>query len=175
MNTYNSILAQLMTHKKWVDMSLYEILYTSVYQDRPDLVKKTLYWLNHIHIVDQIFKSHMLGEPSYFSSTESNSFAPLPELHKAVETLDQWLIDYAQTLNEEAANEVVNFIFTDGDNGSMSRMQMLMHLSSHGLYHIGVTTQELANQDLPVPPLLFTTYLTTMKQQKTPTNMETML
>lgn len=159
MNSHNLILSQLMQHKKWVDMSLYALLQTPAYKNNVDLSNKALYWLNHIHIVDQIFKSHMQGELCYFTSTVSSTFPPLQELHQAAEELDQWLIEYACTLDEDSANEMINFTFTDGDKGCMSRTQMLMHLSSHGLYHIGVTAQELANQGLPIPQLLFTSFL----------------
>ncbi|WP_141619434.1 DinB family protein [Myxococcus sp. AB036A] len=159
MNPNTSTLVQLMVHKKWMDMGLYEALQSPVYADKPDAVEHALYWLNHIHIVDQIFKSHMLGEPHGFTSTESSSFPPLPQLRRAAEALDEWLIRYARDLDDTAAAEEIDFVFTDGDKGRMSRTQMLMHLASHGLYHLGVTTHELSRQGLPTPPLLLTTYL----------------
>jgi len=159
MNLSSSILVQLMAHKKWMDMGLYEVLQSPAYADRPDAVQQALYWMNHIHIVDQIFRSHMLGKPHGFTSTESNFFPPLLQLREATEGLDDWLIQYAQELDDVAAGEEIDFFFTDGDKGRMSRAQMLMHLASHGLYHISVTTHELSNQGLPTPPLLLTTCL----------------
>ncbi|MFC5430705.1 DinB family protein [Paraburkholderia denitrificans] len=159
MNTNTSALVPLMAYKKWMDTGLYESLQSPDYADRPDAVQQALYWLNHIHIVDQIFQSHMLGEPHGFTSTESSSFAPLPQLRSAAEALDEWLIQYAQQLDDAAAAEEIDFVFTDGDKGRMTRTQMLMHLVSHALYHLSVTTHELSRQGLPTPPLLLTTCL----------------
>ncbi|WP_296655240.1 DinB family protein [Paraburkholderia sp.] len=159
MNTNTSALLPLMAYKKWMDTGLYESLQLPAYADRPDAVQQALYWLNHIHIVDQIFQSHLLGEPHGFTSTESSSFAPLPQLRSAAEALDEWLIQYAQQLDDAAAAEEIDFVFTDGDKGRMSRTQMLMHLASHALYHLSVTTHELSRQGLPTPPLLLTTCL----------------
>ena len=159
MNVHSSLLVQLMTHKKWMEMGLYEVLQSPAYAGKPDAVQQALYWMNHIHIVDQIFRSHMLGKPHDFASTESNSFPALLQLREATEGLDDWLIQYAQELDDIAAGEEIDFVFTDGDKGRMSRAQMLMHLASHGLYHISVTTHELSSQGLPTPPLLLTTCL----------------
>ncbi|MDY0071630.1 MAG: DinB family protein [Thauera sp.] len=159
MNPNTSALVQLMAHKKWLDMGLYEVLDSPAYGDKPDVVQQALYWLNHIHIVDQIFQAHLLGAPHGFTSTESSSFPPLPELRRSAEALDEWLIQYAAGLDGPAAAEEIDFVFTDGATGRMSRAQMLMHLASHGLYHLGVTTAELSSQRLPTPPLLLTTFL----------------
>lgn len=168
MNPNTSALVQLMAHKKWMDMGLYEALQSPVYDDRPDAVKQALYWLNHIHIVDQIFQAHMLGKPSSFASTESSTFPPVPELRNSAEALDEWLIQYAGSLDEAAAAEEIDFVFTDGDQGRMSRSQMLIHLASHGLYHISVAAQELSSQGLPTPPLLLTTYLSQARREIAP-------
>ncbi|MEB2704021.1 DinB family protein [Citrobacter koseri] len=158
MNLHTSPIVQLMAHKKWMDIGLYDALQSPAYASKPDAIQQALYWLNHIHIVDQIFRSHMLGQPHSFTSTESSSFPPLTELRREAEALDDWLFQYAQEL-DAAAGEIINFVFTDGDHGCMSRSQMLMHLASHGLYHISVTTHELILQGLPTPPLLLTTCL----------------
>ena len=98
MNVHSSLLVQLMTHKKWMEMGLYEVLQSPAYAGKPDAVQQALYWMNHIHIVDQIFRSHMLGKPHDFASTESNSFPALLQLREATEGLDDWLIQYAQEL-----------------------------------------------------------------------------
>ena len=167
MNLNTAALVQLMAHKKWMDMGLYDALESSVYGDKPDAVQQALYWLNHIHIVDQIFQAHMLGQPHSFTSTESSTFAPLPELRRSAVELDGWLMAYAQGMSDAAAAEEIDFVFTDGDPGRMSRAQMLMHLASHGLYHLGVTTQALASEGLPTPPLLLTTYLNQARKEVT--------
>lgn len=166
MNFHNFPLVQLMVHKKWMDMGLYDVLQSPAYAGTPDAIHQALYWLNHIYIVDQIFRSHMLGQPHSFTSTESRSFPPLAELRREAEALDDWLIQYAQELDETAAGETIEFVFTDGDRGCMSRLQMLMHLASHGLYHISVTTQELTLRGLPTPPLLLTTFLNQEAKEK---------
>lgn len=159
MNFDTAQLAQLMAHKKWMDMGLYEALRSPAYSGKPDALQQALYWLNHIYIVDQIFRSHMLGKLHGFTSTESGSFPSMAELHGKAEALDDWFIQYAQELDKATAHQAIDFVFTDGGKGRMTRAQMLMHLASHGLYHISVTTHELSRQGLPTPPLLLTTCL----------------
>ncbi|WP_341666799.1 DinB family protein [Alcaligenes sp. SDU_A2] len=152
-------LVQLMAHKQWMDKGMYTALQAPEYAERPEMVERALYWLNHNYIVDQIFKGHLLGQPCAFTSTVSTTFPPLQELCALSEALNEWLVDYAGQLDDISAKEEIEFVYTDGDRGLMTRAQMLMHLSSHGLCHISVTAQALSSQGLPVPPLLFSTYL----------------
>lgn len=161
-----SVLSQLMEYKLWLDMGLYQTLDSPSYAARPDALKQGLYWLNHIHTVDQIFKCHLIGVPHGFTSTVSDTFPSLPELRKSAETLDQWLIDYANQLDSTAAAQRIDFIFTDGDQGCMSRAEMLLHLATHGLCHIISTNQLLAQDGLPVPPVLLTSRLSKLRARQ---------
>ena len=48
-----------------------------------------------------------------------------------------------------ALREVIEFTFTDGDAGRMSREEMLLHVVSHGAYHRGNIGQVLRRSRLP--------------------------
>ncbi|WP_175444001.1 DinB family protein [Nitrosospira sp. Nsp13] len=97
-------------------------------------VRTTPIWLNHIHIADQIFKSHLIRQLHGLSSTESDSFPLLLQLQESAKALDEWLIDYAKQLDNELAPERIDFVFTDGDKGCMSRAEMLIPFLTHGHY-----------------------------------------
>lgn len=77
--------------------------------------------------------------------------------------LDEWLIDYAEQLDDEAAAERIDFVFTDGDQGCMSRAEMLMHLVTHSLCHISVTGDMFSREGLPISPVLLTTQIGEMQ------------
>lgn len=160
MSQHANHLCQLLEHKKWMDAGLYKWIADGDYQARPELVRKALYWLNHIYLVDQIFQAHLIGRPHSIRTTVSDDFPPLAELSAAALALDQWLIEFAADLSEKDAGERIIFKFTDGDYGCMTRAEMLMHLVLHGQHHHSVTGHELTQAQMTVPPLLLSSRLT---------------
>jgi uncharacterized damage-inducible protein DinB len=74
---------------------------------------------------------------------------------------DREYIDYVASLNGEELAERIDFTFTDGKPGRMSREEILMHVITHGVGHRGqVSAVMLLNEK---PPAIdgFTTYLHT--------------
>jgi uncharacterized damage-inducible protein DinB len=113
--------------------------------------------LNHIYVIDCIFKAHLKGKPHSFTARNTLTYPPLQELWDAVKVIDQWYIDYADSLAETQLNEAVHFRFVDGGEGVMSRMEMILHVVNHGTYHRGFVGDMMyqipvmpAANDLPV-------------------------
>jgi len=74
---------------------------------------------------------------------------------------DQEYLDYVSALDRARLIERVDFTFTDGAPGCMSREEMLMHVITHGVGHRGqVSAVMLLNSVAPVRDG-FTTYLHT--------------
>lgn len=152
-------LAELMRHKRWIDAAYLELAASAPLAGRPELQRELLYWLNHIHIVDQIFHCHLIGKAHGFSSTVSNEIPDANVLRERMLDLDDSLIALSEQLPPHAAAGSISFQFTDGADGRMTRSQMLLHLSTHGLYHIAVSGAHLAKQGIAIPPMLLTTML----------------
>jgi uncharacterized damage-inducible protein DinB len=152
-------LTTLMQHKQWIDAAFYDLAGSLEVANRPELQREVLYWLSHIHIVDQIFFAHLTGKTHAFTSTVSDAIPELDELRGRSAALNGALIELAASMSSQAAQEVVEFVFTDGMLGAMSRQQMLVHLSTHGLYHLSVTGTHLIKAGVAMPPVLLTTML----------------
>ena len=115
--------------------------------------------LNHIYVVDRIFRSHLSGERRPFDATNTKDTPSLSQLHQAVAASDAWYVDYLASLSEPALAEVVAFTFTDGDAGQMSREEMLLHVITHGGYHRGNVGQVLKSISVSPPRDLYTKFL----------------
>jgi uncharacterized damage-inducible protein DinB len=93
--------------------------------------------MNHCYVVDLIWQAHLEGRPHGFSKRNTDVCPPLPELREAQRRMDQWYIEYADRLSEQAVDEVVQFTFIGGGPGTMTRGDMLYHVVSHKSYHRG--------------------------------------
>lgn len=94
--------------------------------------------LNHIYVIDCIFKAHLEGRQHSFKARNTPTHPPLAELQDLVKNIDQWYVDYADTLPNEQLNESIHFQFVGGGDGVMSRKEMIVHIVNHGTYHRGI-------------------------------------
>lgn len=120
-------------------------------KERKTRYKNMVYTLNHVYVIDRIFKAHLEGKPHPYTARNTETYPPLEELWNAVKTTDQWYIDYADAISEEELLEVVNFQFVDGGKGAMSRSEMILHVVNHGTYHRGLVS-DMMYQVPAVPP-----------------------
>jgi uncharacterized damage-inducible protein DinB/putative sterol carrier protein len=115
--------------------------------------------LSHTYVVDQIFAANLRrAEHGYTSPNRSHALS-LEELSAAIETSDQWYLDYVSRLDEAQLAERIDFTFTDGLPGRMSREEMLMHVTVHGEYHRGQISLILMENSITPPGDGFTSYL----------------
>jgi len=93
--------------------------------------------LNHCLVVNQIFKAHLTGTAHGFTA-DNTPETPTPQaLRASLAALDDWFQTYAETATPAQLSEPVAFTFTDGDQGCMTRQEMLLHVVTHGGYHRG--------------------------------------
>lgn len=93
--------------------------------------------IGHYHVVARIFAAHLTGADHGYPSDNTAETPPLDELRTAVAATDRWYQDYVRTISPEALSEAVAFRFTDGDEGCMTRQEMLMHVALHSAVHRG--------------------------------------
>jgi uncharacterized damage-inducible protein DinB len=115
--------------------------------------------LSHSHIVDRIFAAHMRRQAHAYASANASEMPTLEELCADITTTDREYIDYVSTLDRGQLQERIDFRFTDGVPGSMTREEMLMHVITHGIGHRGQVSAVMLFDSVPPAKDGFTTYL----------------
>ncbi len=101
----------------------------------------------------------MLGERHGFTATNTPETPTLAMLRSAISKLDAWYLDYLAGLSQADGEAVLSFNFVDGDQGQMSRTEMLLHLVTHGGYHRGAIGRILVQFGVTPPRDTLTTFL----------------
>lgn len=128
----------LLGYKRAADRELLEYV-GSVSETLPPSSRfEILRQLDHINAVDRIFKGHLSGTPHGLASTMLDPEPGLAELSHRTLDVDAWLASYAAAADHETLAQSVQFRFTDGSNGTMSRLEMLTHVATHAAYHRGI-------------------------------------
>ena len=109
--------------------------------------------------MDRIFQAHLEGKTHGYSATNTKETPTVQALAAAVEELDAWYVSYVEGLAPSAVREQVRFQFTDGDAGSMSREEILLHVITHGGYHRGAAGQVMRAASAAPPRDLYTRFL----------------
>jgi len=115
--------------------------------------------LSHTYAVDRIFAANLRGAEHGYSSPNPSQAPSLEELSEAIKKSDQWYIDYVSRLDEAQLAERIDFTFTDGLPGRMSREEMLMHVTIHGAGHWGQIGLIMMENSITPPGDGFTSYL----------------
>jgi uncharacterized damage-inducible protein DinB len=115
--------------------------------------------LNHTYAVDRIFAANLRQAEHGYTSPNPSQAPSLDELSAAIKTSDQWYVDYVSHLHEAPLAERIDFTFTDGLPGRMSREEMLIHLIVHGEYHRGQISLIMMQNSIAPPADGFTSYL----------------
>lgn len=151
-------LSSLFGHKAWANAELFSVL-AALPEAHAEQRHTCLRTLNHIHVVDNIFRAHLSAEPSLFDATNTKTTPSVGQLREAVEATDAWYLAYVTALRPQALSEVLVFTFTDGDRGRMSREEILLHVLTHGGYHRGNVGQVLKSISVAPPRDLYTRFL----------------
>ena len=154
-----NILTTLFAQKSWANRELFDVLATVTSTEHVASLHTAIRTLNHIYVVDRIFRAHLLGEKHPYTATNTLETPELGELHFAVAESDLWFEDYVSTIDDPALVQSLVFRFTDGDAGSMTREEMLFHVLSHGAYHRGNVGQILKGISVAPPRDLLTKFL----------------
>jgi uncharacterized damage-inducible protein DinB len=104
---------------------------------RPTRFGNMVHTLNHVYVIDDIFRAHLEGRPHGYTSRNTEHPPPLSDLWQAVQAMDRWYITYADGLTSQALGEIVPFEFVGGGNGQMTREEIILHVVNHGTYHRG--------------------------------------
>ena len=154
-----SILPTLFAQKTWANNELFNQLATVTAPEHASALHAAIRMLNHIYVVDRIFRAHLLGEPHGYTATNADEAPELGELQFAVAETDAWYEQYSASIMPEQLKPSIAFKFTDGDSGRMTREEMLAHIITHGAYHRGNVGQILKSIEVAAPRDLLTKFL----------------
>lgn len=155
----SSLLLSLFRYKAWANEELFAELHKLDPGTHQAERHGAIRLLNHIHVVDRIFAGHLGGRAHGQSATNTPETPTLEALQAGVAETDRWYVDYVAALDPALLPEPLQFTFTDGTAGTMSREEMLAHVATHGGYHRGAVGRILAQVSLPPPRDIFTVYL----------------
>jgi len=153
------ILATLFAQKSWANRELFDVVAASTTAEHAATLHTAIRTLNHIYVVDRIFRAHLAGEKHPYTATNTPETPELGELHFAVTETDLWFENYASNIGEPELAQSLAFQFTDGDSGRMTREEMLFHVLTHGAYHRGNVGQMLKGISVAPPRDLLTKFL----------------
>lgn len=133
--------SELLRYKRWADKLIFEAVQAlpaeELTKERPTLFKTLLNTLNHIYVVDLVWRAHLEGRAHGISALSSVLHTSVSELWQAQRLLDDWYVALGDSLTREAASEMIEFRFVDGKPGVMTRDDMLLHVVNHTTYHRG--------------------------------------
>lgn len=105
--------------------------------------------LNHMIIVEELFKSRLLGLPAPHSKTNTDIVPEFQNLKQRLLASGSWYIDFLQYCDD--LDRSIQFDFTDGKKGRMTKREILFHIVTHGSYHRGNIAHALDLAGVPHP------------------------
>ncbi len=156
----------LFEYKAWANAELFAAIAAIDSVSHRSKVQHAIRILNHIHVVDCIFKAHLEGVSHGYPATNTKETPSLPALADAVKAVDAWYAAYTRELPSSSLGDRLHFTFTDGDSGSMTREEVLLHVITHGGYHRGAVGQIMRSVSAAPPRDLYTRYLHATQPQR---------
>ncbi len=132
-----SILTSLLDYKAHASRELLEALGVAQSTIPADNLRRALRVLHHAHIVDCIFLAHLEGVPHGYMASWQAEAPPLADLAQWMAETDARYRAHLAAHDDAALDEAIDFTFTDGKAGRMTRAEMLLHVATHAGYHRG--------------------------------------
>jgi uncharacterized damage-inducible protein DinB len=146
----------LARYNAWANKTMFNAVFAlpagEAVKTRPTLFKNMLNTLNHLYVVDLIWKAHLEGREHGIAALSDVLHADLEQLWQAQQAIDAWYIAWSNALSEAEADEIVPFTLIGGNRGAMRRGDIMLHLVNHTSYHRGFVA-DLFYQVPARPPL----------------------
>lgn len=136
-------------YKQWADKRTLGAVAEINRHNHADTYAFALQQINHIVIVEELFRSRLEGKSAPHVSTNTEQVPVLPELESRLINSGNWYVNYASSVEE--AERQISFVFADGLRGKMSVGEILFHILNHGSYHRGNIAHALDLASVPHP------------------------
>ena len=134
-------LKMLVRYKRWANgltfKNVLELPEGEALRQRPTRFGSMVHTLNHVYVVDDIFRHHLQGKKHGYTARNTEHTPTVSALWEAVQEMDRWYIDLVDTWSNDDLAKVVHFEFVGGGQGAMTREQIVLHVVNHGTYHRG--------------------------------------
>jgi len=147
---------QLLTrYKAWADAvflsAVAAVPATELEAPQPIYFGSLIRTLHHSYAMDFVWQSHLLGRPHGLVSRDPEHCPDLETLSANQAKIDDWYVEYTESISDDALHEIVDFEFIGGGHGSMARRDILLHVVNHTTYHRGHAADMLYHLDIYPP------------------------
>lgn len=127
----------LVHYKRWATNGLNAVIADNLERLPPDERTLVVRVLDHVQVVDEIFRHHLEARPHAYRAPRSAELPPIDALAGRARAAGDWYADYADALSSDQVDEVIDFAFTNGEAARMTRGEMLLHVAMHAAGHRG--------------------------------------
>lgn len=131
-----------------------------VVKDRGAFFGSILGTLNHIYLVDLLYRDRIEGQRSPFKGLDDILHDNMADLTRGQEEIDAYFLDYAEGLSEaDLAGEIVfTTLLDEPEEWRVPRMVYLTNLAQHQVHHRGQAYALLNQAGLDVASIGFIEY-----------------
>ncbi|OKB66316.1 damage-inducible protein DinB [Serratia marcescens] len=148
-------LKMLVRYKAWANALTFDTVMSlppgEALRQRPTRFGNMVHTLNHVYVVDDIFRHHLQGRKHGYLARNTEQTPALDSLRCAVEAMDRWYIELVDSWLPGDLAQVVHFAFVDGGEGRMTRQEIVLHVVNHATYHRGFVGDMLYQVPFPSP------------------------
>lgn len=127
----------LIHYKRWATKGLNGVLSNTLERLPSDEQVIALRLLDHIQVVDEIFRHNLEARPHGCQAPRSAELPAFDTLANEARATANWYADYADALPPEQVDEAIAFSFSNGEAARMTRGEMLLHVAMHSAGHRG--------------------------------------
>jgi uncharacterized damage-inducible protein DinB len=120
-------------------------------KQRQTLFKTMIGTLNHIYVVNEIWRAHLEGRDHGFKARNVVVFPELAALGREQGAIDAWYVGWADAQTAERLAETIEFTLIGGTRGAMTRGEVLLHVVTHCSYHRGFVADQFVQVPRPLP------------------------
>src|SRR5262250_533320 len=121
---------KLTRYNNWANQLIFEAVAAlpegEATKPRASLFRNMVHTLNHNYVIDRIWQAHLEGREHGYEARNTKDHPPLAELWRAQQDVDKWYIDWSDKLTDATLDEPVSFTLIGGNQGVMTRGQVLL-------------------------------------------------
>ncbi len=137
------MLQQMFAYKGWSDKRIFDAVNKLDKTAFGDSYCFVLQQLNHLVIVEELFKARLLNNSQPHPNTNSERVPSLDDLLARLAQSQQWYCAYIEKLSQNELEQQLVFTFVDGKKGCMSIIEIFFHIVNHASYHRGTIAHAL--------------------------------
>jgi uncharacterized damage-inducible protein DinB len=146
-------------YKQWADRRTLDAAKGLEERDGSAAISFIRQQLNHMVIVEELFRARLLGDETPHHATNTDVVPGLDELEIRLTQSNEWFSRYVTDSACEMLNDQISFRFVDGNQGRLTRLEILFHIVNHGTYHRGAIGHALDLAKALRPADTFTVFI----------------